>query len=141
MRTRHTMLSLIFSVLALATCYAGDQGWNWVRLARGSPTAAQLRAANPGVGARGAAFTLDGFAGFYPRHQELKLGVALVLHNGEHWRPELQVANNSIGAGLGWKLPLKLLGAVLDISVGAGVGWDTARHEWQGQAYLARVVF
>ena len=110
---------------------------------RHQPTAAELRA-RPGAraaAARGAAFTLDGFVGFYPRHSELKLGAALVLHNGAWVRPELQVAENVVGLGVGFKLPLSVFGAVLDISAGAGVDWDTSRHEWEGHAYLARVVF
>lgn len=130
-----TMLCAVFLASALATSLWAD-----------APRARDLykfdgpKLADPPA-RRGVDLSLDTFVGFYPRHDELKLGLALVLENGQHLRPELQVADNTIGVGIGYKLPLKIFADALSISIGAGVSWDTSRHEWTGSAYLAKVLF
>lgn len=90
---------------------------------------------------RGVGLSLDGFVGYYPRHDEIKLGLSLVLNNEGPFRPSLQVADNVVGVGAAWKLPLSVFADALSLSVGAAVSYDTARQEYQGSVYLARLVF
>ncbi len=113
-----------------------------------APSAAQLeptfapdgKMVDPAA-SRASALSLDGFVGYYPRHSELKLGAALVLPGFTVLRPEIQVADNVIGLGVGYRLPLRVLTEALSVSIGAAVSWDVARHEPEVSVYVARLVF
>lgn len=93
--------------------------------------------------ARASSLTFDGWVGYLPRSNELKLGVAWVpaFANGEYLRGQLQVGENVIGPALGFKLPLRIFTEALSISVGVGVLWDVQRDEVTTNVYVARLVF
>ncbi len=127
-----TIGSLIFSLSLLATSLWADPP----KLTYGAGGRIEDTRAR-----RSLALQFDGWAGYLPRHSELKLGAALVLEDGDRTRVEAQIGENVIGLGFGLKLPLHLATNVLQVSFGPAIYWDVARHEWEGAVYLAHVAF
>lgn len=92
---------------------------------------------------RASALTFDAWAGYVPRTEQIKLGLAWAPSFARlgALRGQLQVGENVIGPAVGVRLPLGVFAEALSLSVGGALLWDTQRREWVPSVYVARLVF
>lgn len=64
---------------------------------------------------KAAALQIDTFAAYLPDATDIRLGLGLVVWQGEKLRLTAQVANGGLGAGLAYKIV-----PVIDLSIGVG---------------------
>jgi hypothetical protein len=82
---------------------------------------------------RAAAIRIDTWAGYFPRHPDIKLGLGLVLCDGPHApRASLQLGVGVVGVGLGWKVI-----PIIDLAVGIGCLWSVEFDDLEPSIYFS----